>query len=411
MKKSRLWYGKNGFARKKILKVISIASLLSVVLVLALSGYLVISHHHSLELPYPTGFYKIGRIEYDWVDNNRIDPLSDKVNEKRELLIWVWYPASVQGAKAPFLPPTWVKAYDKDQGIGQFIESDFSSIQIYSFANAPLSKVRNEYPVIIMQPGMGPVPTDYTVIAENLASHGYIVVGINLTYTSNLIVFPDGRVVPHSEKGTIPDSADVTTADADANRIGKVWTDDAVFVIDRLESINTNKSSFFYNKLDLEHIGAFGHSFGGKTAISLCEIDSRCKAGADLDGTAFSNETKGTLHQPFMFMAEDNCGESCETMCQLYNRSDNTAYYLTIKGTKHFNFSDLPLRLLPPARVLFNKAGYIGSIRPERGLEISNAYLVAFFDQYLKGADSDLLQGSSSAYPEVQFSKREKTAK
>jgi hypothetical protein len=91
----------------------------------------------------------------------------------------------------------------------------------------------------------------------------------------------------------------------------------------------------------------------------------------------------------------------------MYAGASSAAYYLSIKETRHFNFSDLPLRLLPPARILFNMAGYIGSIRPERGLEISNAYLIAFFDRYLKGIDSKLLQGPSSAYPEVQFDKHE----
>ena len=373
---------------------------------MALVGYVVISHNQPLVLPTPTGLYNVGRTEYDWADDNRIDPLSEKANEKRELLIWVWYPAVVQGPKAPFLPLDWVKAHDEDQGVGKFIESDFSAIQTHSFKNAPIAESQRKYPVLIMHPGMGPVPTDYTVFAENLASYGYIVVGINPTYTSNLIVFPDGRVVLRSEKGTIPDSAAAAAADADANRIGKVWTDDAIFVIDRLQSINADKSGFFYNKLDLAHLGAFGHSFGGKTAISLCEIDTRCKAGVDMDGTAFSNETKGTLKQPFMFMTEDNCGKNCETMRQMYAGANNTAYYLSIKGTKHFNFSDMPLRLLPPARILFNMVGYIGAIRPKRGLEIANAYLVAFFNRYLKDIDSDLLQGPSSVYPEVQFDKR-----
>jgi hypothetical protein len=49
--------------------------------------------------------------------------------------------------------------------------------------------------------------------------------------------------------------------------------------------------------------------------------------------------------------------------------------------------------------------GYIGSIRPERGEQIANAYLVAFFDRYLKNVDSELLQGPSALYPEVQFEK------
>jgi dienelactone hydrolase len=158
--------------------------------------------------------------------------------------------------------------------------------------------------------------------------------------------------------------------------------------------------------VDLGHIGLFGHSFGGATAASTCKIDARCKAGADLDGTLFSYQVSGTLQAPFMFMAEAACASGCKTMHQAYSESKSAAYYLTIKGARHFNFSDLPLRWLRPGRLFFAIAGYTGSIPPERSLEITNVYLAAFFDRYLKNVDSELLHGPLSAYPEVDIGKR-----
>ncbi len=392
---------------KKILKGIGFLLLSLAVIFIGFAVYLGILHRQPLHLPAPTGSYSIGRTEYDWTDEARIDTLADIPNQKRELLIWVWYPAGTtqQGSGIPYLPSAWISAHDQDQGIGKFLERDFSSIQTHSFANVSLAKAPDAFPVIIMQPGMGPSIPDYTVFAENLASHGYIVVGINETYTSNIIVFPNGRIVPRSQKGTIPDSADATTTNQDANRIEKVWADDVLFVMDKLQRIGADPSSFLYRRLDLAHIGIFGHSFGGATAVRICEIDTRCSAGADLDGTIFSDDIQHTIPKPFLFMAEDACGKECATMHQMYLSASNDAYYLSIGGTKHFNFSDLPLRLLPPARSLFHGLGFIGSIQSERGLKISNAYLVAFFDHFLKGVDSGLLQGPSSTYPEVQFEK------
>ncbi|MGA7193624.1 MAG: hypothetical protein WBW94_08340 [Anaerolineales bacterium] len=374
-----------------------------------LVGYLDITYHQPLTLPSPTGTYRVGRTEYDWIDTNRIDPLSNHPNEKRELLVWFWYPAdaSPRNVAAPYLPSLWVDTLDQDRGIaGKFLESKLSSIQTHSFANVPLADTQSAYPVIIMQPGMGRITPDYTVYAENLASHSYVVAGINPTYTSNVIVFPDGRIALRSEKGTIPDNADATQADQDAGTIGKVWSDDVLFVMDQLQSINADPSSFFYRKLKLSDTGVFGHSFGGATAVSVCKIDARCKAGADLDGTLFSYQASGILKRPFMFMAEDACGTDCDTMRQAYSTSNSAAYYLSIQGTGHFNFSDLPLRLSPLTRILFEQLGVIGSIQPERGLDISNAYLVAFFGQYLNRINLELLHGSSSIYPEVQFENR-----
>jgi hypothetical protein len=104
-----------------------------------------------------------------------------------------------------------------------------------------------------------------------------------------------------------------------------------------------------------------------------------------------------------MFMQNGASDMNSNSMYQAYSTSNSSAYYLSIKGTKHYNFSDFPLRLLLPAHIKYSNAGYIGSISPERGLEITNTYLVAFFNWYLQSIESDLLQNSSSAYPEVQF--------
>jgi predicted dienelactone hydrolase len=393
---------------RKILIGISLLSLSFAVLGIALVGSLIAAHDQPLVMPSPTGPYSIGRAEYDWVDETRSDPLSDQAGQNRELLVWIWYPAaaSPSDTTAPYVPQAWVDARDLDQGIGKYIERSFLSIQIHSFANAAISPIQIAYPLIIMQPGMGPVPTDYTIFAENLASHGYIVVGVNPTRTSNLIVFPDGRVVLRSQKGTIPDNASPAATDQDASRIGKVWTADAIFVLDQLQRLDADPSSPFYRRLDLAHTGLFGHSFGGATAASVCKIDPRCQAGADLDGALFSYQADAALQKPFMFITEDACSENCTTMRQAYAASLSPAYYLSIRGTRHFNFSDLPYRLSPLVRPLFRLVGYIGSIPPERGLAITNAYLLAFFDQYLQGVPAEILLAPSSAYPEVQLDKR-----
>jgi len=320
---------------KKIVTGCAAVCVIFAILGIALAAYLVLLHHRSLVLPVPTGPYAVGRTAYDWVDGDRSDSLADLPGEKRELLVWIWYPAdgSGQDRPAPYVPPAWVKAHNADAGIGKYVESDYLNIQTHSFAHAFLLGSESAYPVIIMQPGMGPVPADYTTFAENLAGHGYIVAGINETHTSNMIVFPDGRVVPRTEKGTIPDSAGLDQIDADAGRIGRVWTEDAIFVIDQLQSLNADPASPFHNRLDLAHLGLFGHSFGGATAASVCKLDRRCKAGADLDGTLFSYHAGGTLHAAFMFMAEDACGKDCDTM--LANFSTRRQTYIIFRSTGH----------------------------------------------------------------------------
>jgi hypothetical protein len=65
----------------------------------------------------------------------------------------------------------------------------------------------------------------YTAQLEELASHGYVVVGINHAFGSAVTVFPDGRNV-------IGDYSTGLEAKV------PVWAADQMFVIDQLEELN-----------------------------------------------------------------------------------------------------------------------------------------------------------------------------
>jgi predicted dienelactone hydrolase len=396
---------------KRLVKLGALALLGLILAFAAFLGYLAISRNAPLQLPPPGGSYPVGRIELDWVDSSRPDPLAAKGNSPRELVVWIWYPAAQAGkTPAPYLPANWVQARDADQGIGVLVESSFSRIRTNSYEGVPLAASPGAFPTLVVEPGMGPMATDYTALAENLASNGYIVAAINPTGTANWMVFPDGRVAARSPNGTIPDNATPTQADADASRILAVWAQDVTFVMDRLASLNADPASPFHSRLDLDHIGVWGHSFGGATAIAVCQKDARCKAGVDMDGTPFGEERQAPVPTPFIFLSEDytrGCDENCQLMRQVYEHiQPGGGYWISVAGAGHFNFSDLPYRQNPAVRPLFRLAGFEGSIRPERGLEITNAYLSAFFDQYLKGTEEDLLQGPSAIYPEVTFERK-----
>ncbi len=370
-----------------------------------------VEYRSSLTLPPPGGNLAVGRALYDWVDPARSDTLADQPGTPRELVVWVWFPgeASETGEPAPYLPADWIQARDSDQGIGRLIEHHFAGIRTHSFPGLAVAKAHPAYPVLIMEPGMGPMASDYTVLAENLASRGYVVFGINPTHTSNLIVFPDGRIAGRSSIGTIPDRDSPAMADADGNRILSVWVQDVLFVLNQVDALNADPGSPFYQRLDLGLTGLFGHSFGGATAFAVCQQDARCKAGANLDGDPFSAEMKTTVRQPFLFLSEDypeacEAQPDCEAMLKMSRLvNPGPAFFLQVSGAKHFNFSDLPLRQVGLVRPLFRLAGYAGSIDPQRGLQIANTYLAAFFDRYLKGEENGLLSGPSSLYPEVRF--------
>ena len=384
---------------------ISAVTILVAFLAAAVVGNVIMSNRSALVLPAPGGKYLVGRKEFDWVDQSRLDSLADDHGIKRELVVWAWYPAAA-GEKpvAPYLPDAWASAYGAAQGAGRYFEHDLDRVRTHSFPDVAVAGDNQVYPVIVMEPALGRMPTDYTVYAESLASHGYVVFGINPTYSANLTVFPNGRVAPRTAKGSMPPNATAEELRRDAERIGAVWQHDVEFVLDHLDALDSDQGGMFHRRLDLTRIGLFGHSFGGGTAFEVCAKDARCKAGADIDGRLWSGIHSHVMQRPFLFIAEEGCGHHCETMREKYLTARASTYYLTIKGAKHFNFSDLPLRLSPIVRSLFG--GYIGDIEPERGLEISNAGLVAFFDETLKGDRAKPLSTILAGYPEVRLRTR-----
>lgn len=178
---------------------------------------------------------------------------------------------------------------------------------------------------------------------EELASHGYIVCSIAHTYHTIVTVFPDRRVVPADSvlannflKGISPTPAIY------AEHL-RIWTDDTRFLMDELESIQAGEmESLFVGKLDMARIGIFGQSFGGVTAVQVCSVDDRCKAGINLDAGLPRDYTgraiDSPLKQPFMFMLNEGLANYMHT---ILGGTKNTAYVITVRGITHFDFTDL----------------------------------------------------------------------
>jgi hypothetical protein len=86
---------------------------------------------------------------------------------------------------------------------------------------------------------------------------------------------------------------------------------------------------------------------------------------------------------------------------ELVQASSGEEFEFVIAGTKHWDFTSLPM--LSP---LASSMGLKGPIPGIRGLEIIDAYTLAFFNQVLLGQEEELLQSATSPYSEVQFGLR-----
>jgi Platelet-activating factor acetylhydrolase, isoform II len=77
----------------------------------------------------------------------------------------------------------------------QILTRDLSRARTHSIRDAEVSPQQPAYPVILMRAGLAALTADYTSLAEDLASHGYIVVGFDAPYRTFVVVLPDGTVI------------------------------------------------------------------------------------------------------------------------------------------------------------------------------------------------------------------------
>jgi predicted dienelactone hydrolase len=377
-----------------------------------------IERNTALTLPTPTGPFAVGRVIYDWKDNTAVDPLAPIAGTKRELLVWIWYPTE-PGQSAGFedyVPGQMRAEAGPKGGPLRLVTRKLSKVHAHSIGNTALSSQQKSYPVVVMRTGASLEAWNYTTLAEDLASHGYIVVGFDAPYRTFAVVFPDGRMMRRTPENN-PDHCWEKTGEEQercANRILAAWTSDASFVLDRLGQLNaSDETGKFTGKVDLTHVGIFGHSFGGAAAAMFCHEDSRCKAGVDVDGAPHGSVIQTGIDRPFLFLLGDHSREPEAEVRQI--RADIQSIYdhlpanrrglLEIRGANHFQFSDDGALL--KSHIVMNTLRLFGIVRMERcrQLELTAYCLRSFFDAHLKNAGSSSFETFSPLYPEIQILK------
>jgi hypothetical protein len=199
-----------------------------------------------------------------------------------------------------------------------------------------------------MRAGLAGLVTGNTSLTEDLASHGYVVVGFDAPYRSSVVVFPNGTTIARAPQNKA-DLLNGLQQEQLATRLVQVWSDDLGFALDQLERLNTsNPSGRFLGRLDMKRVGVFGHSLSGATALQFCDDDSRCTAGIDMDGAPLGSVLRDGVTQPFMFLLSDHQSESdAETrqveanIRSIFDRlPSDRRLWIMIRDANHSGFSD-----------------------------------------------------------------------
>ncbi|HEY1217635.1 MAG: family membership [Bryobacteraceae bacterium] len=402
--------------QRRIFKGLAALAMLGILGVAALLGSLWLEHGTELTLPAPTGPFAVGRWLYDWVDDKTPDVLAPVPGTRRELLVWIWYPAAAgqAGAVIDDYVPASVRAPAGRVGaplVFRFLTRDLSKVHGHSLRDADVSPQQPSYAVVIIRAGASLEVANYSTLAEDLASHGYVVVGLDAPYRTFNVVFPDGRVIARTQENNL----ELVSGEELTRRASKLlaaWTADIAFVLDRLEWLNaSDPSAKFTGRLDMTRVGVFGHSFGGAQAAQFCHEDSRCKAGIDIDGALFGSVIQDGIDKPFLFLLSGNGDFSSDAEIRRFQADIQSVYNrlpadgrlrVVIRGANHFTFNDdgalLKSRVI---RGLFRVFGKLG-IGGRRQLAVTAYCVRSFFDAHLKGAGVSRLEISSPLYPEIQ---------
>jgi len=363
-------------------------------------------------LPTPPGPFAVGSVLYDWTDTTRAESYSSDPNAKRELMVQIWYPAQ-PAADAKTMPlldnaDAALPAFANILKVPAFTLDHLRLVHTHTYGDAPIRNDGAPYPVVIYSHGYVGYRTASFNQMEALASSGYVAVAIDHPYAAAFTVFSNGRVVVN-DPAMLPPAGRNQPDDQEAREKSEATlVADERFVMDQLQLLNAGQlDSRFAGKFDLQRIGLTGVSLGGGAMVWTCQLDARCKAGLVQDGwyePLPETVVSEPLRQPFMFMQSETQMWTMDNLARLdtlYQGVSTPAFHLKLAGVLHRDFGDYPL--LTPLGALLPERG---TLNGERTLHVVDAYLLAFFDKYLKNQPSSLLNGPSLDYPEVHFESR-----
>ncbi|HEY0473464.1 MAG TPA: hypothetical protein VGD34_17445 [Kribbella sp.] len=380
----------------RVRRVVSFLVLVMLVGLVAGSGYLgwvLIERSRTVELPAPTGEFRVGRTGFEWTDPSRVDPFVPS-GGARKLAVWVWYPAAADatGARAGYAPGLWSGLHL--QGPASLLQGPFDSLRDRALTDVPVAPGR--FPIVVLEPGMGFSAPLYASLAEDLASHGYLVAGVTPTYSANLTVL-DGQAIGSTIAANPQDLGNNTaSANAKGDQLVATWAADARFAGATL----AKQGGPFAGRIDTAaKVSYVGHSFGGAAALEACHLDKRCGGAVDLDGTQFGKVVQAGVKAPILLLgSEDSCiTATCGPEAKdnpddrrraqsLIDASTGPKWCSVIPGARHFNFTDYSaFYLAQPLRKFLP----LGSIDPRRALTIQNGYVVTFLDHFIRGGPAE----------------------
>ncbi|RZQ60155.1 alpha/beta hydrolase family protein [Amycolatopsis suaedae] len=375
-------------------------------------------------LPRPTGPHGVGRAAVRVVDWSRTDPWDADV-PYRELMVSFWYPADGGGEPARYLGPAATATVSGNLADWAQVPAGLGTVDIRGRDGARLLPAKRR-PVLLFSPGHLAPRELNTMLVEDLASHGYVVVTVDHT-RETAVDFPGGRVVPRTVPVPTVETVTEFNRSTIAARVADVRT-----VLDRLDWLADGRGcgdgplpAGLGRSLDLSRIGMFGHSGGGATTAEAMYHDDRIRAGAvvdsglayDLHGKVLPPVARHGLDRPVLLYCSEQANPTHladPSIASFWKHHRAWKRDLRVAGSHHISFADyeplLPallaagaVRLEPGQTADAYLTTQLGRTAPGRVVTATRTYLRAFFDLHLRDRPTRLFDGPHPACPEVEF--------
>ena len=328
--------------------------------------YFALAQGDTVHLQAPSGPYSVGTVTYEWVDHSRKAGYTSYEGDKRTLVVQIWYPASTDSTsvKAPYAP----------------ISEDYKKVVGNSYLRAAFNPDVRKTNLIVLAPGRGTERFLYTTLIEDLASNGFVVASVDMPLIGYTI-FGDGFIVKPSSAFQPPSGmmgGPYEKVDEFFETPTTMGVSDLEFVYEQLLDLNKkDPNDRFTEKIDMENIGIFGHSLGGRIAGLFTAKHSFVKAYASMEGIPPRDvRYQGKIKiQTAMLCSRGTYPYAIDNYNSFIDNSSSPVYFVVMEDFGHNSVTDNPF-IYPES---FNY-----KIQPETGLDISRNLITGYFKMELR---------------------------
>ncbi|KAJ5598398.1 Platelet-activating factor acetylhydrolase [Penicillium hordei] len=356
-------------------------------------------------LPSSTGPCDVTLHASELVDMSRTDPY-DLKGGQRSIMVTTFTPVNCGSVPSTSYMPNATAKYEDErfQSFGVPLGT-FESFRIQTQTQQlPPFRPHGGYPVVLFSPALATSRLMYTLLLQEVASHGFAVVSVDHPYDADIVEYPDGRTV----LGIL---GNISTTEYDPAM--NVRVKDMVFLLDQMHDEKVIRDLFPLSQgnlhlLSLDRVTILGHSLGGATAAQTMLVDNRFAGGINLDGELWGPVVDKGLSSPFLLFSNTNHTQATDPSWAIFwSHLRGWKLELQLSQSKHYTFSDFPvlvdaLSVSDEVRQII-QANRIGTIGGLRAKDVITSYIVATLQYFVYGHTSELLSGPSVAYPDVKF--------